>query len=397
MRRYAGHGALLAPAMIAGSAFGYVFAVIAARILAPGGFGALGSALSLLLILAVPGIALQTVAARRLATADSDDEAAAHWAAARVRSRHLAIGLLVLVVLLARPLTALLELPGLVVVGLALSVVGQPMAAVAHGSLQGRELMPQLAGFLVASGVVKFVLAGTAVLEGGGVSGAVLGLGAAECVNAVVGRWLVGRHVDAGVDADDVPTAREIAAAGAAVAGILVLTNADVLLARHYLSAADSGLYAAGATFARVLFWAPQFVSVLVYPRLAAGAGRRTIDVSTGVVIAISGTIVGAAVLAGPAVTTLVFGQDYAALGARLWIFALLGSALAVLQLLTLAQVARDDRRIGWLLAVTVAADIGFIVAIAHGSITAIVGASATFTVILLLATMARARRRVTA
>ncbi len=61
--------ALLGPAMVAANALHWLAAVVASRLLGPGPYGGLAALLGLVLAGTVPGIALQSVAARRSARA----------------------------------------------------------------------------------------------------------------------------------------------------------------------------------------------------------------------------------------------------------------------------------------------------------------------------------------
>ena len=54
---------------------------------------------------------------------------------------------------------------------------------------------------------------------------------------------------------------------------MLVLSYADLILARQLLPADAAGAYAVGAVLTKGALWAPQVVTVLAVPRLAAGTG----------------------------------------------------------------------------------------------------------------------------
>jgi len=58
---------LVVPAVLAGNLVGYLFTVVVARQLGPAAYGALGGLLAIVIALAVPGMALQLVVARRAA------------------------------------------------------------------------------------------------------------------------------------------------------------------------------------------------------------------------------------------------------------------------------------------------------------------------------------------
>ena len=54
------------------------------------------------------------------------------------------------------------------------------------------------------------------------------------------------------------------------VAGLIVLSNSDVLLARHFLSPDESGVYVLAALFAKAGLWGTQFVAMLFFPRMSS-------------------------------------------------------------------------------------------------------------------------------
>jgi O-antigen/teichoic acid export membrane protein len=127
--------------------------------------------------------------------------------------------------------------------------------------------------------------------------------------------------------------------------GFVLLTNADVFLARHVLPAQQSGLYAAGAVFAKIAFWLPQFVPLVAFPALTDPERRRG-AVRLGLLAVVGcGTalVAGVAILSGPAVA-VVAGDQYAALSPWAAWFTALGALLAVAQLLVYAHLASGDR-----------------------------------------------------
>jgi O-antigen/teichoic acid export membrane protein len=154
------------------------------------------------------------------------------------------------------------------------------------------------------------------------------------------------------------------------VAGILVLTNTDVLLARHYLDAETSGAYGIASLFAKAVLWLSQFVAQAAYPALAASGDRhrlllRTLAGTAGVGLV---GVVGTALLGGPLVRHATGGTEYDVSTGLLTAFALLGVAWSLAQVLLLAAVAVGDRRPGRLVWGLIAAEAGLIAAGPHGS-----------------------------
>jgi O-antigen/teichoic acid export membrane protein len=184
---------------------------------------------------------------------------------------------------------------------------------------------------------------GVGLVEGGlGVSGALAAtaIGSAVAVLVAVprlraqGGWERPRAVGwrwPGTGSSAAAFGGEVAAAAAGVLGLLLLANVDVLLARHFLSAEASGLYAAGAVLTKIAFWAPQFVVTLVFPRLVTAADRRRLLGRSAAVVAAAGApLVVAAALAPGLAARLSFGEAYLDVGPTLPLFAALGTGLAL-------------------------------------------------------------------
>ncbi|WP_433757663.1 polysaccharide biosynthesis protein [Nocardia sp. CA-135398] len=125
-------------------------------------------------------------------------------------------------------------------------------------------------------------------------------------------------------------------------AALMALSSADLIVARIVLDEADASRYALGAIAAKIAFWLPQAVGVVLYPRMAqpthsARAIRDALAVLSGIgIVAVSG-----AALSAP-VAPLFAGQDYAPIQGLLWLFALQGAILAVLQGALLSAIAVD-------------------------------------------------------
>jgi O-antigen/teichoic acid export membrane protein len=125
-------------------------------------------------------------------------------------------------------------------------------------------------------------------------------------------------------------------------AALMALSSADLIVARIVLGQADASRYALGAIAAKIAFWLPQAVGVVLYPRMAqpthsTRAIRDALAVLSGIGIV---AVVGAAVAAP--VAPLFAGQDYAPIEGMLWLFALQGAILAVLQGALLSAIAVD-------------------------------------------------------
>ena len=369
---------LVVPAVLAGNLVGYLFTVVVARQLGPAAYGALGGLLAIVIALAVPGMALQLVVARRVAL---DRRRGAGIPEAAVLGLALRLGIALGVpALAAAPLfSGYLHLgslgpPAWLAVNLALL---PPLFAVS-GLLQGGERYGVLTGVLLLVAAGKLPLGVALVAAGYGVEGALAGVAAGTLAAVLLGVAACGpARRRPTTPAGEEPTGRlgpEVAAATVGVLGLVALTNLDVLLARHYLPAADSGLYAAGSVVAKVTYWAPLAGLMVVFPRLAADGAHRALLRRAGAATLAFGALcaAGSAVLAAwPALVP--FGRAYAAVGPDLPLFAALGTAFALVQLLLFSDIAARGRRSPWPVGLAVAGQGLLVAGPFHHSVTQIV------------------------
>jgi O-antigen/teichoic acid export membrane protein len=400
-------GLLVAPLMAVGNGLNYVYNVVMARLLGPAGYGALGALLALALIASVPGLALQVVVARHTALRVRDQHALAElWTAtlAGVVGAGLALGALVAAAspLLAAYLRLGSAAPAL---WLAASVAPLPALAAVQGMLQGRERFAALAWVLLAAAAGKLAAGVGLVALGAGVEGAI----AAVSLGSLAAVLLAVVWVRPGLAGPPSPgrgrswmrplprgLGREVAGATTAILGLFVLANVDVLLARHHLAADASGLYAAGAVVAKIAYWAPQVVVLMVFPRLVtSGARRRLLARSAACVAGFGALLVVAAAAAPHLAASVSFGRSYLAVGPALPLFAALGTCLALVQLVLFSGIASADARLTWLLVAAVGVEVAVVTTVLHGSVTEIVTVTLTVAAALLVAGWLLERGRV--
>jgi O-antigen/teichoic acid export membrane protein len=321
------------------NALGYLLTVIAARVLGPAEFGAFGALLALVIADSVAALAVQATTAR--ATAKGQ-------AVAPVVRAGLAIALVVGVVLglLSPLLREFLQLSSVVpALAVAVGIAALTATAPALGIVQGAERFSVLAVLVAGQAVLRVAggLAGMAIEPTA--AGALVGI-AGGLVVAGVGCWLIARPPLWPTQLRTLgPSVRSTIASGGMLLGFVLLTNADVFLARHVLPAQQSGLYAAGAVFAKIAFWLPQFVPLVAFPALTDPERRRgAVRLGLFAVVGCGTALVaGVAILSGPAVA-VVAGDQYAALSPWAAWFTALGALLAVAQLLVYAHLASGDR-----------------------------------------------------
>ncbi|MFC0625212.1 lipopolysaccharide biosynthesis protein [Kribbella deserti] len=322
----------------------YGFTLVAVHSLAPAQFGALTALLGLVLIGNVASLGLQATGARRIATHTGPGQAVladSLLKAGRVGGTWLAV-----LALLATPvIILLLHIDSIVAVALLaptlglLTVLGGQL-----GVLQGGEHWRELAVVYAVIGVGRLGLGGLGLLIEPTLVGAMGGIALGAALPVMVAAFVL--RGSTGAQPGEVRQIFHETLQGThALAAFFVIANADVLLARALMDPDDSGRYAAGVIVAKACLFLPQFVSVVVFPSLASDPDdsrrlRNAVKIVAGIsLIAVLGTL-----LLPKLVVAVVGGEQYAAIGPIAWLFAISGSAYAVLQLVVLAAIARQER-----------------------------------------------------
>ena len=343
-------------AFFAANALSYGLLLAAAHRMSSAAYGTLSSLLGLLLISTIPMLALQTVTARR--AAGNTGTAGVPRGTAQVAAGA------TLVLLAASPaLSRFLHLDNVTgVVLVALTVPATSVIGSASGLAQGRRQFGQLALLILAGtgarslgGVVGLLIRPTADAA---LAGAVVGAGVAAGAVVLVAHR--GRRRDpTAAGLGDAGLVAEVLHAGHAHGVFLLLTSLDVLLARHVLSPHQAGVYAVGAVLTRATLWLPQSVVLLLFASLSEQHRHRAAARRAAVtVLGFGALVVAGTALLGPLAVSVAGGRRYHQLDSTIWLWALLGGLLAVVQLAVLAGLAQRNRRRAAVLWATVAADL---------------------------------------
>ncbi|SED02097.1 Membrane protein involved in the export of O-antigen and teichoic acid [Nocardioides exalbidus] len=371
----------------------YGFTILAARIIGPSQYGAFAACLSLLIVVQTVALGLQTTAARRIAV-DREHVATIERAILSLSLKvSLAVGLLMC--LLIPVIDALLNLDSLVTATVvALACVPLTLAGGQAGILQGERRWGALSLFYLASGVPRLLVGTVMILWRPDSTSAVIGVGLGFLFPLLVGWWVL-RHRRTPDVAAAHHTARSMLAESAgntqALFAYFALSSVDIILARQVLDGHDAGLYAAGLIMAKVMLFLPQFVVVVAFPDMATPANRtRALVTSLGAVAAIGCVAtIAAKVLSGIAMI-FVGGAEFGEVEDLLWLFALLGTVLAMLQLQVYAVLARQSRRAVVLLwvALAVVVVVGLQATSVAGLVTSVVVVDVVLLVVLTIASI---------
>ena len=354
MRGLLRSGAGIAVAMAVQNVATYAFTIVAARRLGPAEYSAVASLMGLLLVVVVLSLGLQATGARKIAAAPerrADIEAA--LMSATYRSA-LALGALCL--LLTPLITWVLDLDGwqpALMIGL--SAIPLTIMGGQAGVLQGEHRWRSLGAIYLGVGVGRLAIGGVAMLISPTALSAMIGVAVAAWVPALVGALSLGHVGPRSATRSTVERGeqllREVLGNSHALLAFFALSNADVVIARVVFDEQVAGLYAGGLILTKAVLFLPQFVVVIVFPSMASASGRREVYLKGLVVVAVIGTAatLGALVLSDLAIT-FVGGPAYQEIEPLIGWFALLGTLLAMIQLMVYEVVARQQRGSVWLL-----------------------------------------------
>jgi len=356
----------------------YGFTIVAARLLGPRSYGAFASLLATLLVIGVLQLSLQATAARRI-SADPDHVAQIEKTVLGVTYRaSLGIGLTLLV--LTPLVNRVLKLDSLATSALvAVAAVPLTMMGGQAGVLQGERRWWPLAVMYVASGVPRLAIGTALIAWRPNETSAMLGVALGAVPPVILGWWALRRDRVPGVTSERHGfrlVLKEALHNSQALLAFFALSNADVIVARNVLPEHDAGLYAGGLILAKAVLFLPQFVIVVAFPAMSTADERRSALTRSLALVGGLGVcaVLGALLLKNLALV-FVGGHEYREISSMLWVFAILGTALSMLQLLVYSVLARQGRRPVYLVwaAFLVVVGVGYFVSSLHALITLVV------------------------
>ena len=328
-------------ATLVGNAAAYLLSIVAARVLVPAEFGALGAMLGILIIVATLSMAVQTLTARRVSTAGANR---AEVEGQSIRFSMLIGGLVIIGgLVLAWPLGPVFSIP---YAALAMGIASVGFVVFGTGSLgiaQGREEHLRFSAGFLANGFGRALVGIAFVIIWPSITGIALGLLVGCAIGAVVSYLIIcprtwSRAIAPGGTSEYLHIAH-------ALIVLFTLTNVDVLLARIFLTPDQSGEYSVGVLLAKIAFFLPNAIIIVLFPKMSAANSRRTVLVATGLTAIVGLVVTTFSFLLGSLVIRILGGAQYVELASEAWLFALEGSAFALVQVLLYARLAAQDRR----------------------------------------------------
>ncbi len=367
-RARANAGALwLLAATTVANVLGFGYQLVMARLLTAEQYAILIALFGVLILEAISSQVIQSATARLAAQYRARGEEAALHQFVRRWSIRVAIAmasLALVVIALAGPISGGLALPPVSVTLLGISLFFAGTVTFELGLLQGLARFGWMGSVLIVQAGSRLVLGIALVLLGFGVNGAFAGAAAAIAVSLLVAAvpltplLRAARRATAMVELGAAET-RFFALAAVVLLAYAALTNIDAVLAPSVLSPVEAGTYAGAVTLGKIVLFAPIAVGFLLLERTARAHARgeateRPLFLALGFVLATSGLVALAYILAPAFFVGLVVGSQYPATVAVAPIYGIAALANALLNLWISYFVGRGEMRVGLLLAIGV-------------------------------------------
>ena len=301
------------------SFFSYLFQLLMGRMLTPADYGLLFSLVSLWNIISLLGTSFSTIVAKYAAVfiaSGKNEKIGAMMKRGFRDSLILGIGVFIVLILLSSIIGNFLQTGDqTLLLALFASSFTLFLLPLFMGVLQGTE---RFFGYGFTSALVPFsklVFAIALVYLGFGIIGGIAGLLVSGFIGTLAGFWFL----------KDIKWNGDFSFSGSHSYSVIVLLsvifsgilwNADAVLARHFLSPEDSGIYSMIAVLGKIILYAPAGISIVLFPRVAGAhergeATKGKLIKALAAVIGISGAITAAYFLLPSQIVSLLFGESY--------------------------------------------------------------------------------------
>jgi O-antigen/teichoic acid export membrane protein len=337
-----------------GGVGGFIYHAIAGRALGPRQYGEVAALVGLYTVGSIANLTLVLILARYAADLDAGGRRGAIRHIVRRSSRLLALPTLAFFLLsaaLAVPIAAFEHFDSPVpVIWLGLAIAAYCYTAVPRGVLQGTQRFTALSANLTLELLVRVAALVALLAVGLAVTGSMIALLIGVTAAYAVGMWTLRDLL--GSERQEVRLRAMLSfglTAAAGTLGIILLYNLDVVLAAHYLSKYDAGIYGSLNKIEVIIYYGTLSVSQVLFPRVVEAIATRRhparlLLLSGGLMTALG---LGAVVVFGITrglVASLLFGPQFASAQPYVLVVSFIGLGLSLDNLLVQFLMAVHDR-----------------------------------------------------
>jgi len=332
---------------------GFVYHAIAGRVLGPAIYGQVAFLIAVYAVGTGPALILIVVLARYTAMLNARGDPGVRSLLART-VRLIAIPCLffiLLTALFARPIAVYAHVGStipILILGFSVALIWQ--VAIPRGILQGLQRFTSLSLNLSLELVVRTVVVFALLRAGYAVSGAMAAVFAGLAFVFVLGLFSLRDHFRGASRRVHLRVMAGFSlTATAGIIGILILYNQDVILAKHYLSDHDAGIYGGLNKIGTILYFLTLSVSQVLFPRVVEAVAKdenpgRILLSSAGILTALGACALLVFAAVPGLVVGVLFGPSFRDAIPLVFPVGLIGLALALDNLLVQFFMAVHDR-----------------------------------------------------
>ena len=350
---------------------GFVYHAIAGRVMGPSTYGQVAFLIAVYAVGTGPALILIVVLARYTAMLNARGDPGVRSLFGRT-VRLIAIPCLIcilLTTLFARPIALYAHVGStipILILGFSIALIWQ--VAIPRGILQGLQRFTSLSLNLSLELIIRTTVVFLLLKAGYAVSGAMAAVFAGLAFVFCLGLFSlrdhfrgVGQRVRLRVMANFSLTAT------VGIIGVLILYNQDVILAKHYLSDHDAGIYGGLNKIGTILYFLTLSVSQVLFPRVVEAVAKeqhpgRLLLSSAGILTALGASALLVFAVVPGLVVGILFGPSFRDAIPLVFPVGLIGLALALNNLLVQFFMAVHDRMFMPILAAGVVAEAVLIV-----------------------------------
>ena len=350
---------------------GFVYHAIAGRVLGPEVYSQVAFLIAVYAVGTGPALILIVVLARYTAMLNARGDPGVRSLLART-VRLIAIPCLVLILLttlFARPIARYGHVGStipILVLGFSIALIWQ--VAIPRGILQGLQRFTSLSLNLALEAVVRTTVVFLLLRAGYAVSGAMTAVFAGLAFVFFLGLFSLRDHFRRGQRRVYLRVMANFSlTAAVGIIGVLILYNQDVILAKHYLSDHDAGIYGGLNKIGTILYFLTLSVSQVLFPRVVEAVAKeqhpgRILLSSAGILTALGAFALLVFAVVPGLVVGILFGPSFRDAIPLVFPVGLIGLALSLDNLLVQFFMAVHDRLFMPILALGVVVEAGLIV-----------------------------------
>lgn len=343
----------------------YLYTVLVGRLLGPSSYGLLAVIMSLLSIMSVPGLALNTVCAKFAAQFKAQSIPQESWTLMlRLSKRVLQFGLLVfiLVFIFSPFITNVLNLPSPIYIWwLILLLISSFLLIIPSSLVQGLQLFKQLAIAIILGGALKLILGVLFVKISWGVSGALFGMFLSTLIVLgfviyVLHKW---RIPASAISLSRTDLLKFATPTLFTYLGLTIINYQDLVIVRRFFPPVEVGMYAALSTLGKIIFFGISTIMTVAFPIIAESVEKKTkanmkilLTLLTSLGLAL--IIIMAYFIRPILFVRLLFGNEYLPISPMLGLMGILVSIHSINYVITLILLAKHQTQV-WLICIILA------------------------------------------